>query len=259
MKNPLQHINNTSLAKIHFFNSSFEKLMEELEFYNIIFAGNGVFIVLKTAFGLSTSKIDSIKYTNTALTKLDTNVSFYSFIPKPDIRIFERIIEIFKYVYDKIKSEIGVNVYYNKRNGTFHININQQLVTEVKIEYEYNKKFEMSNDYVRYLQIHSHNSMPANFSGVDNQDETCKTPCYYGVVGKLNSKSSIYTIESSFRIWDGIKFHKISLDDIFNIQPPSQKLSNVELNNLNKIIENSTKVSSSNSFEDKILKEIELI
>jgi hypothetical protein len=233
-------------------------LIEELEFYNIVFAGNGVFIALKTAFGLSASKIDSIKYTNTALTELATNISFYSFIPKPDIQIFERIVEIFKYVHNKINSEIGVNVYYNKHNDTFHINIDQQLVTEIKIEYEYNKEFEMSNNYVRYLQIHSHHSMSANFSGVDDQDETCKTPCYYGVVGKLNSKSSIYTIDTSFRIWDGIKFHKISLDDVFNIRPPSQKLSNVELNSLNKIIENSTKILHSNAFGDKILKEMEL-
>jgi hypothetical protein len=235
----LQTINESSLAKICFFNKPFDKFIEELDFYNIIFAGNGMFIALKNEFGIAIDENKNIKYTNTLLNNIDKTIAIYPLLPKPNISIFIKIIEIFKYVYDKIKSEVCVNVYYHKTNKTFHVNIEDQIVSKIKATYDYNENFEMSSDYIRYLQIHSHHSMSAAFSAIDDKDENFTTLCYYGVVGKLNKDSSFYNIDSKFRIWNGIRFLEISFGDIFDIGVNTQKLTESDLCRLNMIIEKS--------------------
>lgn len=232
----LQKFNESSLAKICFFNKPFNKLMEDLDFYNIIFAGNGMFVALKNDFGVSIDEVKSVKYANTTLNDIDKTIAVYPFITKPHISLFVKIIEIFKYVYDKIKSEVCVNVYFNKINGTFHLNIEDQIVTGTRASYDYNENYEMNSDYVRYLQIHSHHTMGANFSGVDDKDENYTALCYYGVVGKLNENSSFYNVDSKFRIWNGIKFLEISFGDVFDLGMVTPKLSETDLNSLNIII-----------------------
>lgn len=232
----LQKINESSLAKICFFNKPFNRLVKDLDFYNIIFAGNGMFIALKNDFGVSIDEVKSVKYANPLLNNIDKTIAVYPFITKPHISLFVKIIEIFKYVYDKIKSEICVNVYYHKKNNTFHLNIEDQIVTGTRASYDYNENYEMNSDYIRYLQIHSHHTMGANFSGVDDKDENYTALCYYGVVGKLNENSSFYNVDSKFRIWNGIKFLEISFGDVFDLGIVTPKLLETDLSRLNTII-----------------------
>ena len=248
----LDKINETSLAKICFFNKSFDKFVKELDFYNIAFAANGVFVVLKNDFGVSIGKLKNIKYSNSGLKLLDE--ALWHDMPKPKLDVFIKIIEIFKYVYDKIKSEICVNVYFNKQKETFHINIEDQIVSGGRANYKYDEKFEMSSDYVRYLQIHSHHTMGAGFSSIDDRDEESTALCYYGVVGKLNENSSFYNVESKFRIWNGIKFVDIKFVDVFDLGKSTVKLEETDLCRLNKIIENSKKENAKTlvPIEDKL-------
>jgi len=233
----LQTINESSLAKICFFNKPFDSLLEDLDFYNIIFAGNGMFVALRNDFGVSIDEVKSVRYTNPILNAIDKTIVVYPFIQRPNISLFVKIIEIFKYVYDKIKSEICVNVYYNKINRTFHLNIENQIVSGARASYNYDEALEMSPDYVRYLQIHSHHTMSANFSGVDDKDENYTALCYYGVVGKLNENSSFYNVDSKFRIWNGMKFLEISFGDVFDIGITTPKLTENDVCRLNTIIE----------------------
>jgi hypothetical protein len=235
----LSQINESSMAKICFYNQQFEDLIKSLDFYNIIFAGDGMFIGTKSDFGISIDKIDSIKYTNTSLNSFKSSAAIYPFVPKPNLEVFVKIIEIFKYVYDRIKSEICVNVYYDKKTKQFITNIEQQLVTSVHVGYDYEEKFEMSKDYIRYLQIHSHHKMGANFSSVDDKDERLTSLCYYGVVGKLDEDSSFYNVDSKFRIWNGLRFVEISFDDVFNIGVSQPELNQTDLSRLDKIIRKS--------------------
>ncbi len=235
----LTQINETSLAKISFYDKQFDELIETFDFYNIIFAADGMYIGTKSDFGISIDKIDSVKYSNVKLLKFGENAAIYPFIPKPNLEVFIKIIEIFKYVYDKVKSEICVNVYYDKKTKQFITNIEQQLVNSVHVGYDYDEKFEMSKDYVRYLQIHSHHTMGASFSGTDDADEKLTSLCYYGVVGKLNEDSSFYNVDSKFRIWNGLRFVPIAFDDVFNIGVTQPELDQTDLSRLNIIIKKS--------------------
>jgi hypothetical protein len=241
----LNNINSTSLAKICFYNKQFDEFIKDLDFYNIVFAGDGLYVALKNDFAISIDKISSVKYSNAKLKNFQTESGLYPCIQKPNIDVFTKIIEIFKYMYDKIKSEICVNVYFNKLSHEFHISIGRQLVGGVYADYDYDEEFEMSSDYIRYLQIHSHHTMSAEFSPRDDKDEKLTAPCYYGVVGKLNSSSSFYNIDSKFRIWNGIRFVSISFNDVFNVGIIPPKLSTNDIARLNEIVENSKKEKES--------------
>lgn len=235
----LSQVNEGSLAKICFLDKPFEELIDSLDFYNIIFAAEGMYIGIKSDFGISFDKIENIKYSNSKLLKFGDTSAIYPFIQKPNLDVFVKIIEIFKYVYDKIKSEICVNVYYDKRTKQFITNIERQLVNSIHVGYDYDEKFEMSKDYIRYLQIHSHHTMGAGFSSTDDEDEKLKSLCYYGVVGKLNEDSSFYNVDSKFRIWNGLRFVTISFDDVFNIGVTQPELDQNDLGRLNNIIKKS--------------------
>ena len=230
----LQEINDTSLAKIIFCKSQSD--LAVLDFYNIVFAANGVFIVLKNDFGMSFDKIENIKYVNSQLMNL-VDKDIYSFVPKPPLSLFVEILEMFKYMNDKIKSELCVNVYYSKDRNDFHLSIEDQFVNGATSNYEYNENYEMSKDYIRYLQIHSHNSMAASFSARDNRDENFTALCYYGVVGKINSESQFYNVENTFRVWNGVRFVNIGLGDVFQLGVSQVEIEDKFINKLDSIIE----------------------
>ena len=238
----LSKTNDTSLAKICFYNKPFDDLLHDLDFYNIIFAGDGLYIGSKNDFAASIDKIESIKYTNSGLNNFDNASGIYPFIPKPTISVFVKIIEMFKYVYTKMKAEVCVNVYYDKKSRKFIISIEEQLVNGTNADYDYTEKFEMSKNYIRYLQIHSHHTMGAGFSPKDDNDEKLTALCYYGVVGKLNSDSSFYNVDTKFRIWNGIRFADISLSDVFDIGVSKFELTTIDFNKLDSIIEKSQEV-----------------
>jgi len=230
----LQKINEYSLAKIIFYKDQTD--LENLDFYNIVFAANGIFIVLKNDFGMSFDKIENVKYVNSQLSSVPEN-QIISFIPKPPLQLFVKILEMFKFMNNKIKSELCVNVYYNKKKNDFHLDISDQFVNGSTADYTYTEKYEMSKDYTRYLQIHSHNSMSANFSSKDNNDENFTSLCYYGVVGKISKNSHFYDIESKFRIWTGIRFTEVNFGDIFDLGVKQVEMEDNIIRKLNSIIE----------------------
>ena len=233
----LQKINDTSLAKIIFYKNQTD--IANVDFYNIVFAANGVFVVLENDFGVSFNKIVNIKYVNAQLDSLTDEL--YSYVPKPPLSLFVQILEMFKYMNNEIKSELCVNVYYSKETKDFHLSIEDQFVNSATSNYEYNENYEMSKDYIRYLQIHSHNSMAANFSARDNKDENYTALCYYGVVGKINSESQFYNVESTFRIWNGVRFVNIGLGDVFELGTSQVEIEDKFITKMDQIIEFSKK------------------
>lgn len=105
----------------------------------------------------------------------------------------------------------------------YHIRIPTQKVSAASVKYEWDH-LEEGDEII--VDIHSHNSMGAFFSGTDNNDDKCST-CYSGVIGKLNTKSPEY----KFRFNDTDKKKiEIGLWDIFGMEraeAPSEWLSKV--------------------------------
>lgn len=80
-----------------------------------------------------------------------------------------KILEFFKAVYDKFQSEAIVLLFYNEKSKTYKIVAPQQQVTAASAKYNRGVTIK---DYTMIGTIHSHGSMSAFHSGVDDSDET---------------------------------------------------------------------------------------
>jgi hypothetical protein len=236
----MSEINNYSLTNIYFFNKdkTFSDLIKALQFYNIIFAGDGIFFVIRNRLNITITKLEDVEYSNINLHSLDFKSYSKKLVPSPPIKVLSEILEIFKYVLNKSKNEICINIYYDTIKKSFILDIMNQFITSTNVKYEYSN-YEQDERYIRYLQIHSHHSMPANFSPGDNQDEKSKIPCYFGVLGKLSENSNLINMDYKFRFWNGLNFVPVKIEEIFDIEKMS-----VSINHRKSTLDNIIKLSS---------------
>jgi len=97
------------------------------------------------------------------LDSLKLSIGIHSSLPKPKLSVFNEILEMFKYVCNKSNYELCVNLYYDTLNSEFKLSLHDQIISGAKVNYDYDENLELSDRYIRYLQIHSHNTMPAFF------------------------------------------------------------------------------------------------
>jgi hypothetical protein len=240
MKIDLEVINDLSLLNI-VFNTKETLNIENLEFLNLIFAKDGAYMAIKSNFGVVFDRT-KLPYANRGLFPLfdeeDIQYSFRSFIRKPDISVLEEILEYFKFVCNKTKDELLVIVYYDTQTDEF-INeiVKTQVVSGGSVEYAYNKDYEMDERYVKYLEIHSHHSMGASFSGTDNNDESNRTLYFCGVLGKINPlTTNIFNMDHKFRIWSGSRFIEIPIYEVFETHTTQPELSEDKIEELDTLL-----------------------
>ena len=253
----LTKLNDYSICKIIFYEfekySEFDDLIDDLDLFNLVFANNGLFQVLKNRLFITVAKT-SVLYKNTKLNTLHDDY-IYQIFPKAPKECFDKILDLFKYVCNKTKYELMVNLYFDIDKEQFIIDIVDQEISGASIRYKYNDKYEFSDKYIRYLQIHSHNTMSAHFSPTDNQDEKNKIPCYYGVIGNLNKPIFSY----QFRVWTGLNFKDVEISDIFEGFEENNKIniSSDEKKILEDIILKSEKIKKDKSKNNNLFKTIQ--
>lgn len=92
------------------------------------------------------------------------------------------------YFRQDLTKEAIVNVTYNKLLKRFFLRYPSEEETRREKAYIiYNFRNWLSREEILVLQIHSHNTMPAFFSSVDDKDEFL--PGLYGVVGNLDTEN----------------------------------------------------------------------
>ncbi len=244
----LQTINDNSLSKTIFYIKGIceDELIDSLDYFNIVFASNGVFQVNKNPLFIHFKKIN-INYSNDSLQYIDDG-KLIQLIQKPNIEIMYKIIDIFVYVKDKITYEIMINLYFDTIKNDFVIDIVDQKISAGSIEYTYNDFYENDSRYIRYLQIHSHHLMKAFFSSTDDSDEKNTCQCYFGVVGKLNTK---YLFDHKYRIYSNNEFVSLEPQYIFDGFKSDIDLDQPTMNYLDKLIINST-ITNDNIFNKMI-------
>ncbi len=94
------------------------------------------------------------------------------------------ILCFFKHMARKGNFEALVNIYWDKQESRFVLDVPEQKVTRVSVSSRISEKFD-SERYIHYVDIHSHNNMNAFFSRTDDKDE--KAARVYAVVGKVSS------------------------------------------------------------------------
>lgn len=205
------------------------------DMYSYIIAGDGIYFRLKNDFGECLTKIKEMPYKNINIQNIKSNIIFDPSYMAP-LSLLSEIIDIFKYVNDKIKWEIMVGLFYDKIKKKMILNIPKQKISSGLIEYEYDDKY-LTDRYVKYLEVHSHHSMAPNFSSIDDQDEKNKDFCFYMVIGKLCDNTNIYNVQSNIRIWTGLKFLNMNIHDVFEYPEDEHKLSKTNSIQLDNIIE----------------------
>ena len=136
------------------------------------------------------------------------------FIPAPNIPLIPmdlvmKIIAFFRYltcVGDE--NEALVNIYWDSEDEEFVVDTPEQIVSKTSVHSNENPDY-LNERYIHYMDIHSHNSMRAFFSDVDNKDE--KATRLYTVIGRLNN----YFPEIKTRISNGGKFLEIDPAKVF--------------------------------------------
>ena len=111
------------------------------------------------------------------------SAGFKPALPLVPHALFAQILAFFKFYADQEKPlETLVNLYWDTKMKRFLPVIPRQKVTGVEIETMGEGGLDTER-YIHYMDLHSHNIMPAFFSATDNADE--KAARVYIVVGRL--------------------------------------------------------------------------
>ena len=136
---------------------------------------------------------------------LDVAEGFYSGVPKAPARLLASVIEAFKACP---KHEAVVEIFYDRRDDSFEPYWPpQRNATAGAVEYD---PLPETDDVFRYVNIHSHNAMPAFFSGTDDEYENATG--LFGVIGRVEDQKP----EALFRASCGGLFVPLEIEDLFD-------------------------------------------
>lgn len=136
---------------------------------------------------------------------------FMSGLPPIPSDLMIKIFAFFRhFVNEYSENEALLNIYWDKEEKRFVAYAPKQTATKVSVDTEIDNRF-MSERYIHYMDIHSHNTMRAFFSEVDDRDE--KATRLYTVIGRLNEHNP----EIKTRISNGGKFLNIDPAQVFEI------------------------------------------
>ncbi len=141
----------------------------------------------------------------------DVQAGFAPALPPIPMDFMMKIVSFFRCYMDNGKEqEVLVNVYWDKQNQEFVTDVPEQTVTKASVESTENLDF-ADERYIHYMDIHSHNSMKAFFSAVDDKDEQATR--LYSVIGRLDK----YFPNVKTRISNGGKFWEINPGEVFEL------------------------------------------
>ena len=133
----------------------------------------------------------------------EVRAGFIPALPRIPQYLMTQIVTLFRqFTSNGNEHEALVNVYYDTQDGVFITDVPEQIVTKGSVESVENPDF-IGERYIHYMDIHSHNSMKAFFSGTDDNDE--KATRLYSVIGRLDK----YFPDIKTRISNGGKFWEI--------------------------------------------------
>lgn len=134
-------------------------------------------------------------------------------IPKVPYPMLLQTITFFRAVMEKFNNtEAMVQFYYDRSTSSYIMHCPDQEVSGASIKFKRDQS--MDDKYTLVMDIHSHNTMGAFFSNIDDADE--KETRIFGVIGKLKNDDP----EMKFRISVGGDFKEISVFDIFEYPFP---------------------------------------
>lgn len=146
----------------------------------------------------------------------DDVVEEINFLPAGKIpyQFLTQIVQFFRAVMTvkKADQEAMAHVLWNPTDG-YHIGIPTQQVSKASVRYDFD---DVKPGDVIVLDIHSHNTMSAFFSGTDNNDDK-RSICYSGVAGHLDRPEPAFVWRFNYL---NMKKEAV-LSDIFDVEVQS--------------------------------------
>ena len=162
-----------------------------------------VYEIRNTAMGTFTTLISGDNLLS------NVKAGFARALPLIPRELLLQIVAFFRYFSCNTNSEALLNIYWDKANDEYIVDAPEQIVSKASVKSQISDKYADDGRYIHYMDIHSHNTMKAFFSAVDNADE--KATRLYTVVGDLHK--GIPDIKT--RISNGGKFLEINPGEVF--------------------------------------------
>ena len=102
---------------------------------------------------------------------------------------------------------------YDTRRNKYTVRVPKQKLTHVSVDSVMEEEY--PEHMIHVMDIHSHNTMPAKFSSIDDDDE--KPTRLYAVMGRLDKVLPEITVRASC----GGKFIPVDPADVFDIKSTS--------------------------------------
>lgn len=150
----------------------------------------------------------------------DLQEGIFPTVPLIPWDITSSILAFFKAVYEKYKSEVYVSVWLDPVTKTYSVHVPKQRVSGGSVNHI--QDHDTDGNLIHVLDVHSHASMSAFFSGTDDRDES-RADRFYGVIGHLDKPTPAW----KFRIRFNGQFHEINPSVILE---PSTETVQVNIN-----------------------------
>lgn len=134
---------------------------------------------------------------------------FHYKLPKIPGYLLLQVISFFQYICKRDHTEVLVNILYDKAEQKYICDVPEQTVSNTEVTA--NKEYDDSR-CLHVMDIHSHNTMPAFFSNVDDADELASR--LYMVIGHLDKTVPQIMLRASC----GGRFIPLKAERIFDIQ-----------------------------------------
>jgi PRTRC genetic system protein A len=147
----------------------------------------------------------------------DCKTSFTLKLPKIPGSVLNETVRIFKEIMKTMgNSESMVQIYWDEEKSSYEVHVPEQYVAGASIKFIHDKELQNNDKKIWVLDIHSHNTMNAFFSGGDDRDE--KSTRLFGVLGQLNQNLFAH----KWRAGCNGKYLDLSIIDIFNLDDEAQ-------------------------------------
>ena len=137
----------------------------------------------------------------------DIQAEFKMALPKIPAHIFSKVMGFFKSISDELHYEVLVHILYDTEEKEYIIKVPKQRISEASVNSETDEPY--PDRYIHVMDFHSHNTMPAVFSGTDNADE--KETRLYAVAGRFNRTFPEITVRAGC----AGKFIPLNSEDVF--------------------------------------------
>lgn len=160
----------------------------------------------------------------------DIRPGFQPALPRIPYALMEQALGLFRAMLyrgnGRRPAEALVHIYWDKVEQKYFIHVPKQIVGRASVDALLDdEELLVSDRYIHYADLHSHNRMAAVFSKTDDRDE--RATRLYMVVGRLDR----YFPEITVRISNGGRFLGITPEQVLEMPPaaqfPAQWLENI--------------------------------